>query len=58
MFSGSLLVVFNLSLEIAVTKDMTSVLVDKTKEVINQSIVFTHKSGEYDVFLKECSAEL
>ena len=40
------------------TKDMTSVLVVKTKEVINQSIVFTHKSGEYDMLLKECSAEL
>ena len=38
-----LLVVFNLSLEIAVTKDMTSVLVGKMKK----SIVFVHQRGEY-----------
>ena len=30
------------------TKDMTSVLVDKTKESDRQSIVLVHKRGEYD----------
>ena len=46
------LVVFNLSLEIAMTKEMTSVLVDITKESDKQSIVFVHQRGEYDVTWK------
>ena len=48
-FSGHkksfLLVIFNLSLGIAMTKDMTSVLVDKTKESDRQSIKFELNSN-------------
>ncbi len=51
-YNFHVLVVFNLSLEIAMTKNMTSVLVDKTKESDWQSIVFVHQRGEYDVTWK------
>ena len=35
-----------------ITKNMSSVLVDKTKESVWQSVVFAHQRGEYDVTCK------
>ena len=51
-----LLVVFNLSLDIAMTNDMTSVLVYKAKESDWQSIVLVHQRSKYDVMWKPAIA--